>query len=233
MRAVATNGRAAGLRNGLTVVKLEIMSNAEEIMGHDTTSLTAIDVADYFIAMVDRESGDNITNLKLQKLLYYAQGFHVAMCGGQPLFSESIYAWKHGPVVRQVYTRYNCEWHPIDQNASFNKGDYAPEDRELLDAIWSTYGQFSAKKLETMTHEESPWLETTRPGEISLGLLMDYFLPLVQAGKRDRPVEGRPVWPVNSFRFQRRKELAERPTGHRLHRLRLKTMACRGSIDGD
>jgi uncharacterized phage-associated protein len=209
------------------------MSNAEELMGRDSTSLTAIDIADYFIAAVDYDSGDNITNLKLQKLLYYAQGFHVAMREGQPLFSESVLAWKHGPVVRQVYARYNCQWHPIDPKSSFHPGDYAPEDRELLDAIWSTYGQFSAEKLEAMTHEESPWIKTPINRIISLDLLADYFTPLVEAGRRGQAVDGRPPWPAKSFRFQRRKELAKRPPGHRFHRLRLKGMACRGSIDGD
>jgi uncharacterized phage-associated protein len=209
------------------------MSNAEEIMGHDTTSLTALNAADYLIALVDRESGDNITNLKLQKLLYYAQGFHVAMHDGEPLFSESVLAWPHGPAVKQVHIQYNCKWYPIELKSPVYADEYAPEVRELLHAVYATYGQFSATKLENMTHAEPPWLETPANRAISLELLRDYFSRLVQAGQHDKAVAGRPVWPIKSFRFQRRKELAERTPVHRAHRLRLKAMACHGSIDGD
>lgn len=199
-------------------------------MGHVEPSLTALDVANYLIAIVDHDSGDNITNLKLQKLLYYVQGFHVAMYDGQPLFRESLFAWKHGPVVRQVYFRYNSKWHPIELDSKVYADEYAPEVREVLDAVYSTYGQFSATKLENMTHEEPPWLETPTNNVITLELLMDYFLTLVEAGRHNRSSHGRPVWPMNSFRFQRRKELARRTS---IHRSRLKAMACRGSIDGD
>lgn len=59
---------------------------------------SAMTVAKYFLSIPDRESGELISNLKLQKLLYYAQGYHVAMHGvSKPLFVEKIYAWKHGP----------------------------------------------------------------------------------------------------------------------------------------
>ena len=154
-------------------------------MVRTTPSLTALAAADYLIDLVDYDSGDSITNLKLQKLLYYAQGFHVAMCNGAPLFSESVLAWKHGPVVNRVYKHYrDCSWHPIDPKSEFHADAYAPEDRELLETVYSTYGQFSATKLESMTHEESPWLETPTNKVISLELMRAYFSRLVQAGRR-------------------------------------------------
>src|SRR5438309_2092560 len=64
-------------------------------------------IANYLIwrANSDEDLGENITNLKLQKLLYYVQGFHLAM-NGAPLFNEDIRAWDHGPVVPQVYRKY-------------------------------------------------------------------------------------------------------------------------------
>ncbi len=62
------------------------------------------DIANYFIWRVNahEEFGENITNLQLQKLLYYAQGFNVAWYG-RPLFLQPIEAWVHGPVVRDLY----------------------------------------------------------------------------------------------------------------------------------
>lgn len=60
--------------------------------------LSAIDVAKYFLILVDREAGDTITELKLQKLMYIAQGIHLALYDS-PLFKEEIEAWQDGPVV--------------------------------------------------------------------------------------------------------------------------------------
>ncbi|OQY42717.1 MAG: hypothetical protein B6240_13665 [Desulfobacteraceae bacterium 4572_87] len=69
--------------------------------------------------MLDEEAGDLISNLKLQKLVYYAQGFYLALYD-EPLFNEPIEAWTHGPVIRELYRSYNeipvvmglTFWHP-------------------------------------------------------------------------------------------------------------------------
>ena len=209
------------------------MSNAEEITGSDTASLTAIDVTDYFIASVDHDSGDNITNLKLQKLLYYAQGFHVAMREGDPLFSESVLAWKHwasrpAGIPEIQLQMVSDRPQVILSSRRLRSGGPRAFRRCLVDLR-----PIQRERLEAMTHEESPWLKTPLTRTISLDLLANYFTPLVEAGRRGRAVDGRPLWPANAFRFQRRKELAKRPAGHRYHRLRLKAMACRGSIDVD
>lgn len=61
--------------------------------------LTANDIAKYFLALSNNEeSGELISNLKLQKLLHYAQGFYLALYD-QPLFHEPIEAWAHGAVI--------------------------------------------------------------------------------------------------------------------------------------
>ncbi|KJV77587.1 hypothetical protein RHORCCE3_2148 [Rickettsia hoogstraalii str. RCCE3] len=60
--------------------------------------LSCFDVANYFLVLVDREAGDSITQLKLQKLIYFAQGIYLALFD-KVLFEEEIKAWKHGPVV--------------------------------------------------------------------------------------------------------------------------------------
>ena len=66
-------------------------------------AMSAQQVADYFLASADEE--ELVTNMKLQKLLYYAQGFHLAV-HGEPLFHDPIVAWSHGPVVPEVYHRF-------------------------------------------------------------------------------------------------------------------------------
>jgi uncharacterized phage-associated protein len=178
--------------------------------------LTAKEVAKYFLANVDEKGGDNITHLKLQKLLYYGQGFHVAMRAGKPLFPESILAWKNGPVVRSIYNQYkHLEWRPIARPSTYRVDNYPPEIRELLDAVYSTYGQFTAPKLTSMTHGEPPWNKTPRNGVITLNSLTEFFSTIVAAGQEGRSVSGEPVWPSNSFRFQGREALSKRMAVHR------------------
>jgi uncharacterized phage-associated protein len=170
--------------------------------------LTAQDVARYFLAAVDEESGDNMTHLKLQKLLYYAQGFHLAMHGGEPLFDEPIEAWDHGPVVPRIYQTFKDYANsPIARPESLDPQDYAPEVRELLDTVQRIYGQFTASKLRDLTHQEAPWRETARRGEITRQSLRDYFQQLVEAGRSHKPMGDEPLWPADSFGFQRRREI--------------------------
>jgi uncharacterized phage-associated protein len=61
--------------------------------------ITCNEVADYFITIVGESCGEDLTHLKLQKLVYYAQGFHLGLFD-KPLFEEPIEAWAHGPVVQ-------------------------------------------------------------------------------------------------------------------------------------
>ena len=179
----------------------------------------AEDIARYFLGTFDQDSGDNISNLKLQKLLYYAQGFHVAMCEGEPLFPDAVVAWDHGPVVETLYHRFKTYgWQGIDRPIDFDINDYPPEIRELLDTVYEVYGPFTAKGLETLTHKEPPWIDTPRNQVISLSSLRTFFSAIVDAGANNQSVFGEPIWPTNSFRFQKRRAISERMASHR-HRL--------------
>ena len=66
--------------------------------------MTAKDVAEYFLSRVDEDAGDSLSNLKIQKLAYYAQGYHLAL-HGTPLFNERIEAWQHGPRIYRSLSR--------------------------------------------------------------------------------------------------------------------------------
>ncbi|KJV73590.1 hypothetical protein OTSTA763_1503 [Orientia tsutsugamushi str. TA763] len=65
--------------------------------------LSCFDVASYFLVLVNREAGDIITQLKLQKLVYFTQGVHLALFD-KHLFKEDIEAWENGPVVRHLHS---------------------------------------------------------------------------------------------------------------------------------
>ena len=138
--------------------------------------LTCHDVAKYFLAQADEEVGDLISNLKLQKLAYYAQGFHLALYG-EPLFQEAIEAWPHGPVVPELYhayKKYKSGAIPSPTDVDFSK--YNENTKEFLNEIYSVFGQFSAWKLRNMTHEEPPWVEASKNSDIiSHDSLQKYF----------------------------------------------------------
>ncbi len=140
--------------------------------------MPAHDVAKYFVFLVDEDAGDSITNLKLQKLLYYAQGANLALYD-EPLFPERIEAWTHGPVVPDVYHRYKqhsgepIPVEPIDLSA------YNAQVQEVLDEVNSVFGQFSALKLRAMTHNEPPWTQTPQGEIISLDLMKEFFKTMV------------------------------------------------------
>lgn len=136
---------------------------------------SAFDVAKYYLKLADDDSGELLSNMKLQKLLYYAQGFHVAILG-TPLFNERILAWIHGPVVGKVYYEYkkygNQGIPATDENVGLN----IPEEAlKIVDDVYYGFGQFSAWKLREMTHEEPPWANTQNGEEISLKDMEEYF----------------------------------------------------------
>jgi uncharacterized phage-associated protein len=134
-------------------------------------------IAEYFIwrANSDSDLGENITHLKLQKLLYYAQGFHLAWYG-EPLFDDPIRAWAHGPVVNSMYQRYrDYGATPIPDPEDFDPTCLDDQTRELLEEVYSVYGQYSAWGLRNLTHEEDPWKDTSRDGIIPLDLMQRYF----------------------------------------------------------
>ena len=139
--------------------------------------LTCSDIAKYFLANVNEDYGDNISNLKLQKLVYYAQGFHLALYD-KLLFSEPIEAWTHGPVVPALYRKYKdfgAGAIPIPQDMDFSI--YDERTKELLDDIFNVFGQFSAWKLRNMTHTEPPWKDASNCSDnlISHESMKEYF----------------------------------------------------------
>ena len=117
------------------------------------------EIAKKIIAKTDTEHGDTISNLKLQKMLYYMQGFHLAFFG-TPLFEEEIKAWQYGPVVPSVYEEYKrYESKAID----LPEGpviELTEDEEAVFDNVYDEYNQFSAVALMKMTHEESPWRST-------------------------------------------------------------------------
>ena len=117
--------------------------------------ISVFDVARYFLNKDIPNSERAITHLKLQKLAYYAQAWHLALLG-DTLFDETIEAWVHGPVCPMLYYKYReYGFNEIPHN---EETVYIPEkSRKVIDAVWEVYGGFDGRYLEHLTHKEEPW----------------------------------------------------------------------------
>jgi uncharacterized phage-associated protein len=120
--------------------------------------IDCLNASRYFImrAYEDRMEA-TITNMKVQKLLYYSQSLHLALYN-EPLFDEEIQAWRYGPVCPPAY-RFYCEFEakqlPIPDKTTIENFDF--EQKKLLEEVWEFFGSYHAFSLSDMTHEEFPW----------------------------------------------------------------------------
>lgn len=130
-----------------------------------TATLSAMDVAKYIIATfyskdkeIDEGVSEGISNLKLQKLLYFCQAFALAK-QGRPMFKEELYAWKYGPVVKEVYEAYKeHKNNPLPEPAATaNDTALSDTDKEIVDEMLETFSGYSAIRLMNITHSHKPW----------------------------------------------------------------------------
>ncbi len=113
------------------------------------------------------ESDEHITQLKLQKLLYYAQGLYLAL-SGKCLFDEKIHAWNHGPVVVSVYSDFEKGRNPLTLYPNNDQlvDKLSDEEQQIIDFAYFVYGRYGAWQLRNMTHSELPWLNSRTASRI-------------------------------------------------------------------
>lgn len=153
-------------------------------------------VANYFLERADAE-GIPITPMAIQKLVYFAHGWMLAVYG-RPLIRQKIEAWDYGPVIRDLYDAFrNFGNLPITEPAKAAQitgtalqitqpkisKHQDPEMENLLGQVWETYKHFTAIQLSNMTHVPgSPW-RTARENDqpfISDDLISTYFSALAK-----------------------------------------------------
>ena len=94
--------------------------------------------------------------LKLQKLLYLAQGYSYAFYD-RPLFKEDLEGWVHGPVVREVYDMFkNYQYNSI--NTNFEVEELDNEAKDVINYVIKNFGKYDAKYLEKIRHGQEPWI---------------------------------------------------------------------------
>ncbi len=112
---------------------------------------TVYDVADYILAQCGAMSA-----MKLQKLVYYAQAWHLVW-QEDALFPEQIEAWSHGPVVRELYDRHRGSFRLEGPMFGGDMSCLTPMQRSVIDKVLAFYGDKNPQWLSDLTHMEEPW----------------------------------------------------------------------------
>ena len=141
------------------------------------------------------EIGKPVSNLKLQKLLYFVQVAFIREYG-EPCFEEPIVHWRHGPVVESVYQKYKSygaenitdkeleyySFHFNLQTMSFttehnvyNENIFKFRDLSLIKYIVERYKDVSPWEMVELTHKEEPWKNTERNEEITISMIKRYY----------------------------------------------------------
>lgn len=174
----------------------------------------AMDVASFFIEASLTDYGDPATNLRIQKLLYFAQGWSLVKLG-KPLFSEKIETWDIRPVIKSVYK--NLQTHGADSimnSGDFKLSKFKKEEISLLLDVFMKYRNDSTSCLASITHKNwSSWYKAYHEGagnrhEISLDEMKKYFsgqnlehlkLDKTKIPQYRKTEDGNPIFPLGTF----------------------------------
>lgn len=127
------------------------------------------DVALFFITLAneiaDQDGGDDMTNLRLQKLLYFAQGYYFAKYG-EPLFDADFEAWQLGPVAPEAYQQYaHFGRNFIRASQKFDRNTLTEQEFNFLMDFIAVYGDKSTSALVQESHQKgSPWYTAAMKG---------------------------------------------------------------------
>ncbi len=111
-------------------------------------------LAEWFLAK------ESMTHKKLQKICYYGVAWGWALLNSSIIEDDKFEAWVHGPVAPKLYRAYkDCGWNDIP----LGKTKVVPNAiKELLEAVWLTYGDKSGNELEALSHSERPWRQARK-----------------------------------------------------------------------
>ena len=146
----------------------------------NTEMMKTVDISDFarFLGLSMLSQGISVSPLKLQKILYYQQAWHMVFFGREnQLFSEAPEAWVNGPVYPGIYRQYrNCVPNmcdhlkekdfgvqPSDVLATLEKIaaslELSKKELDLFESVMRLYGSKTQNQLILVTHSEQPWCE--------------------------------------------------------------------------
>lgn len=147
-------------------------------------------VARYVLSLDAHREEPDVTQLKLQKILYFAQANYLASTGKR-LFDERIEAFEHGPVVYPVfrqYTGFGANIIVAQQRPSFDESELPEDVSDFLDDIWSLYKDYTGSQLRKITHDQDPWKDNYVEGSFRVAIpddeMIEYFRSKVPFSQR-------------------------------------------------
>lgn len=141
------------------------------------------------ILNIATNNGDLISNLKLQKLLYYSQAWYLVNNNAEKLFEDEIQAWKFGPVVPSVYNEFKKFKHYYIDIKKINVSKcekLTNNQKQFIQDFCTEFLSCSATELVAMTHNEFPWQEAYRKAPntvISTESMYKYYSNLLNEKK--------------------------------------------------
>lgn len=120
---------------------------------------TVRDVANWFLTNME-----DITNKKLQKLVYYAYSWHLVLNNesAEPLdvklFENKFEAWVHGAVYPELYFAYRQYGSSSLPKYNGDLPSFSDDDLDILNQVVEVYGEYTGNQLESICHQESPWM---------------------------------------------------------------------------
>ncbi|PEL08194.1 Panacea domain-containing protein [Bacillus sp. AFS017336] len=155
-------------------------------------TISALGVAKWFLMknneLMKEYDSEFLTPFKLQSLLYYAQGTHLAYAG-EELFADEIFAYEEGPVVPRVYEIFQkyktgIPFKPKNEDISVFKFVQKSElTKNVLESVFNYYGKYSTWQLCKMTNEQITWTLTPENKVIEKEFIKKYFEDEVLEGE--------------------------------------------------
>ncbi|MDV3148910.1 MAG: DUF4065 domain-containing protein [Pigeon pea little leaf phytoplasma] len=126
--------------------------------------INVFDVAQFFV-----NKDKKINKTKIQKLLYYAQGYYLAKYN-KVLFQDAIEAWPYGPIISSVYAEtlkqeFQKQYY-FDFSSQMTNSPFTEEQKAILKQVFDDFGNLSDKQLSKKTYNEFPWKTTYDPHKL-------------------------------------------------------------------
>lgn len=136
---------------------MDKQSLESKLVGDRAMAVTSLAVANKFLELA-RESGYSLTNMQLQKLVFFAHGYHLAL-EDTPLYSEETKAWQFGPVIPNLYKHLQKYGRSEVSEPIPTDGEVSDEEQiNVIGAVWDAYKGYDAWRLSDISHREgSPW----------------------------------------------------------------------------
>lgn len=149
-------------------------------------------IANRFLEIAQSE-GKQLTNMQLQKLVYFAHGWHLALTG-KPLLTDAVKAWNFGPVIPPLYNSLKVFGNGLVTEPIMRKNQVpgeppvvveetlSPYEEQLLRRVWQVYGHMTGSQMSYLTHQPgTPWETVWNEEKFSVipdELIKEHFLLL-------------------------------------------------------